>query len=189
MKICDKVYICVYRMYQDCIHVRTYMYVCVATLSRASLPWQTQLPCLEEASLSSSSGWPLLFLQERVLWLCQEPAGWGAASVRCLSTQHPAPARLSLSELNLLIRLCVFPSGLWKACACRLGPGAEGLHLAPNYFRQTITAVIITVTSRQQCKQAHFKASSSLVWIHKVWAYPVSSWGWGKALFKKLYIL
>ena len=75
MRICDKVYICVYRMYQDCIHIRTYMYVCVATLSRAALPWQTQLPSLEKASLSSSLGSPLLFLQERVLSLRLEPAG------------------------------------------------------------------------------------------------------------------
>jgi len=43
-KICDKVYICVYRMYQYCIHIRIYIHVCVATLSWASLPWQTQLP-------------------------------------------------------------------------------------------------------------------------------------------------
>ena len=31
-------------MHQYCIHICIYIYVCIATLSWASLPWQTQLP-------------------------------------------------------------------------------------------------------------------------------------------------
>lgn len=108
--------------------------------------------------------------------------------------QHLEPTCPSLLHVEGAHSIMCLPTGLWKAWARGLGPAPVSCSVSVGGGTQWVAAAQIIPdrvynhcdyyyyyarTSRQQSREAHFKANSSLVLIHKVWDYPISACDWG----------